>query len=145
MRANYYESVGKWPEAEKCFLQSLEADPEQAIVMNNLAYNWLIREVNLDRAKTLLDKAISIRPSDPVIMDSMGWYWFKMQQYDKAIPYLERSYAAIPKDSAIAEHLADAYFAYDQKTKALSILSQLYNDCRDPIDCERLRTKIDMP
>ena len=42
-----YERTGEWDKAEKDLLASLEADPEQAYVINYLAYSWIEQGVKI--------------------------------------------------------------------------------------------------
>ena len=44
-----YERIGKWREAEKDLLASLDADPEQAYVINYLAYSWIEQGVKIQK------------------------------------------------------------------------------------------------
>ena len=40
-----YERLGEWKKAEKDLLNSLKAKPDQAYVMNYLAYSWVEKEL----------------------------------------------------------------------------------------------------
>ncbi len=42
-----YEQIGDWTKAEKDFLDSLEAKPDQAYVINYLAYSWIEKSINI--------------------------------------------------------------------------------------------------
>ena len=43
-----YERLGKWEEAEKDLINSLQADPNQAYVINYLAYSWIEKGINIE-------------------------------------------------------------------------------------------------
>ena len=76
-----YERIGKWREAEKDLLASLDADPEQAYVINYLAYSWIEQGVKIQKSLSMLEKANKLRSNDPYIIDSLGWALYKLERY----------------------------------------------------------------
>ena len=75
-----YERIGEWDKAEKDLLASLEADPEQAYVINYLAYSWIEQGVKIEKSLNMLEKANKLRSNDPYITDSLGWALFKLRK-----------------------------------------------------------------
>ena len=61
-----YERTGEWDKAEKDLLASLEADPEQAYVINYLAYSWIEQGVKIEKSLNMLKKANKLRSNDPL-------------------------------------------------------------------------------
>ena len=51
-----YERIGEWDKAEKDLLASLDADPDQAYVIN-YAYSWIGKGVKIDQSLNMLKKA----------------------------------------------------------------------------------------
>ncbi len=113
-----YEQLGKWEQAEADMLQALRLNPDQPMVLNNLAYSWIDRGVHIDRAKNMIGKALKARPDDGLIMDSMGWVHFLTGDYEKAVPLLEQAVKLEPNDATINEHLGDAYWRVGRKIEA---------------------------
>ena len=66
-----YERIGEWSKAEKDLLASLKADPNQAYVINYLAYSWIEQGINIKKSLSMLEKANKIRSNDPYITDSL--------------------------------------------------------------------------
>ena len=64
-----YERIGEWDKAEKDLLASLEADPDQAYVLNYLAYSWVEQGVKIKKSLNMLEKANQLRSNDPYITD----------------------------------------------------------------------------
>jgi tetratricopeptide (TPR) repeat protein len=60
----------------------------------------------LSEATELLEKAISLSPEDPFILDSMGWLYYRKGNLDKAREFLERAWR-IRQDPEIAAHLGE--------------------------------------
>ena len=114
-----YERNNEWSLAEKDFLRILELIPDQPDVLNYLGYSWIEQDTNLDQAKQYILKAVGIKPSDPYIVDSLGWAYYNLKEYDKAVEELERALNLKPTDPIINDHLGDAYLKVDRKLEAL--------------------------
>lgn len=123
-----FERTKRWPEAEADFLYALELQPEQPFVLNYLGYSWVDQGLNLDEAKDMLHRAVDARPDDGFIVDSLGWVFYRLKDYEKAVDTLERAIVLQPGDPVINDHLGDAYWrvgrereAYFQWRRALSL------------------------
>ena len=113
-----YERTKRWPEAEADFLYALELQPEQPFVLNYLGYSWVDQGMNLDRAKDMLDRAVKARPDDGFIVDSLGWVFYRLGDYDQAVVQLERAVELQPGDPVINDHLGDAYWRVGREREA---------------------------
>ena len=107
----------RWPQAEKDFLYALELEPEQPFVLNYLGYSWVDMSRNLDRAKGMLHRAVELRPDDGFV-DSLGWVYFRLGEYDAAVEQLERAVELEPGDPVINDHLGDAYWRVGRQREA---------------------------
>ncbi len=103
--------ANQWDRAEGDFLAALQLDPEQPDVLNYLGYSWLEKGRNLDRASQMIQKALTQRPTDGFIVDSLGWVYFRTGMYEKAVAQLERAIELTPEDATINSHLGDALAA----------------------------------
>ena len=106
-RGTSYEKLGKWEKAEKDLTESLKIKPDQAHVMNYLAYSWIDKGINLDKGLEILIKANSIREEDGYIIDSLGWAYYAKKDYAKAEKFLQRAVELLPRDPIINDHYAD--------------------------------------
>ncbi|MEK0084713.1 tetratricopeptide repeat protein [Benzoatithermus flavus] len=113
-----FERTKRWPEAEADLLEALELEPDQPFVLNYLGYSWVDQGTNLDRAKEMLHKAVDLRPEDGYIVDSLGWAYYRLGEYDKAVTYLERAVELEPGDAVINDHLGDAYWRVGRTREA---------------------------
>ena len=59
-----------------------------------------------------------IQPKSAPYLDTLGWIYFKLEQYDKALEYIQASYSIDNTNAVIVEHLADILKATDQISKA---------------------------
>jgi tetratricopeptide (TPR) repeat protein len=104
------ERVKQWPRAEADMKKALELSPEQPYVLNYLGYSWIDQGLNLDDGMKMLKRATELRPDDGAITDSVGWAYYRLGQYDKAVEWLERASEQKGDDATIIEHLGDAYW-----------------------------------
>ena len=65
-RGGSYERLGDYIKADKDLLKSLEANPDDAYVLNYLAYSWLEREYKIDLSLQMLEKAYTLEAMTPI-------------------------------------------------------------------------------
>lgn len=112
------ERANKWTRAEKDFLKALEFEPDQPFVLNYLGYSWVEKGMHLDRALAMIKKAVSLRPSDGYIVDSLGWVHYQFGAYEDAVKELERAVELRPDDPVINDHLGDAFWQVGRRHEA---------------------------
>ena len=113
-----YERAKQWDAAEADFLKALELRPNEPRLLNYLGYSWIDRGENLERARTMIEKAVSKRPEDGYVVDSLGWVFYRLGRYEEAVKYLERAVELRPQDPIINDHLGDAYWRAGRKLEA---------------------------
>ncbi len=113
-----YEQINEWDKAEKDLLASLEADPEQAYVINYLAYSWIEQGVKIEKSLSMLQKANRIRSNDPYITDSLGWALFKLERYKESKDYLQLAVKLMPGDPIINDHYGDVLWKNGDEIQA---------------------------
>ena len=113
-----YEQIGEWNKAEKDLLESLKADPEQAYVINYLAYTWIEQGVKIEKSLSMLEKANKLKSNDPYIIDSLGWVLFKLKRYKESKDYLQLAVRLMPGDPIVNDHYGDVLWKNDNKIQA---------------------------
>jgi len=113
-----HERNKQWDKAEPDFKKALELSPDQPYVLNYLAYTWVERRQNLDQALKMLNNAVEQRPEEGFIVDSLGWAYFQLGEFEKAVTYLERAVELQPTDPVLNDHLGDAYWRVGRKNEA---------------------------
>lgn len=108
---------------EQLLRKLIKVDPDNAHPYNALGYSWLERNVRVPEAMELVEKAYKLAPDDIAIVDSMGWGYFRLGQYDKSIAFLRRAYQANP-DPEIAAHLGEALWMSGDKAGAQQVWSE---------------------
>lgn len=113
-----YERSKQWPKAEADLKKALELYPEQPHVQNYLGYSWIDQGVNLDEGMRLIKRAVEQRPDDGYIVDSLGWAYFRLGNYNEALKNLERAVELKPMDPTINDHLGDVYWKVGRRLEA---------------------------
>ncbi len=113
-----YEQIGDWKKAEKDFLDSLDAKPDQAYVINYLAYSWIEKGINIEKSLKMLEEANQLKSNDGYITDSLGWALYKLKKYDKAKKYLQKAVQLMPSDPIVNDHFADILWMNGEKLQA---------------------------
>jgi tetratricopeptide (TPR) repeat protein len=117
-RGGSYERLGNYIKADKDLLNSLEINPDDAYVLNYLAYSWLERDYNIDEAFQMLEKAYSLKNNDPYIIDSIGWAYYLIDNYVEAEKYLKRAVELMPEDPIVNDHYGDILWKLNRKIQA---------------------------
>lgn len=96
----------------------IQMRPDFAPAYNALGYTLADRNIKLDEAQTLIEKALALRPNDHYILDSMGWVHYRRGELDKAVDYLKRAYTA-QTDPEIAAHLGEVLWKQGKFDEAM--------------------------
>ncbi|WP_184255874.1 tetratricopeptide repeat protein [Rhodopseudomonas rhenobacensis] len=112
------ERSKQWSKAETDMKKALELQPEQPHVLNYLGYSWIDQGINLDDAMKMIKRAVDQRPDDGYIVDSLGWAYFRIGNYEEAVKNLERAIDLKPEDPTINDHLGDAYWRVGRTLEA---------------------------
>lgn len=107
-------------------------DPDDPVALNALGYLYAERGVRLDRAVTLLRRALRLLPGDAsaelrwMIEDSLGWAYYQRGEYRLALPPLERADKELNAEKVtqpdVTYHLGMAYLALDRRERAVAVL-----------------------
>jgi tetratricopeptide (TPR) repeat protein len=138
-----YERAKQWPPAEKDFQKALELSPDEPYVLNYLAYTWVERRENLDQALKMLEKAVSQRPEEGFIIDSLGWAHYMLGRYPEAVGELERAVALAPTDPVLNDHLGDAYWKVGRQQEARFQWSRALSFDPEPDQAPKLQQKLE--
>jgi len=117
-RGGSYERMGNYINSDKDLIKSLEINPDDAYVLNYLAYSWLEREYKMDTALMMLEEAYEARSNDPYIIDSVGWAHYLIDDYTKAEKFLKRAVELMPEDPTVNDHYGDILWKLDRKIQA---------------------------
>ncbi|MEO0884296.1 MAG: tetratricopeptide repeat protein, partial [Pseudomonadota bacterium] len=112
------EQIGDWSDAEVDLVAALELAPDQPSLLNYLGYSWIDRGEKLEEGFELIQKAVDLRPRAGYIVDSLGWAYYRLGQYDEAVKHLERAVELEPGEAILNDHLGDAYWRVGRHLEA---------------------------
>ena len=112
------ERSKQWSKAEADMRKALQLQPEQPHVLNYLGYSWIDQGINLDEGMKMIKRAVDQRPDDGYIVDSLGWAFFRIGNFEDAVKNLERAIDLKPEDPTIIDHLGDAYWRVGRTLEA---------------------------
>ncbi len=134
--------------------QAITLNPANYLAMNNCAYFMACSDLDLDRALSLIERAVDGRPDDPTTLDTYAWVLFKRHEYDKARVIMDKTLELSGEgsesdgndesdnddlSSEMLEHAGDIYFMVREPEKALAFWKRAL--ALDP-DNELLRRKV---
>ena len=117
-RGSCYERLGQFEKSDKDLLNSLEINPNDAYVLNYLAYSWLERNYKIDTSITMLEKAYKQKKNDPYILDSVGWAYYLVGDLIKAEQFLRKAIKIMPDYPIVNDHYGDILWEMNRKTQA---------------------------
>ena len=117
-RGGSYERIGQYEKADKDLMDSLKINPDDAYVLNYLAYSWLERDYKIEKAIKMLEIAYASKKDDPYIIDSIGWAYFLIEDYFKAEKFLKRAVELMPDDPIVNDHYGDILWKLNRKIQA---------------------------
>ncbi len=106
-------------EHEQDMRRLIEIDPENAHAYNALGYTLADKTDRLTEALELIEKALSLLPGDPFILDSLGWVHYRRGNLDLALEYLQLAMDQRP-DAEIAAHLGEVLWQLGDKEQAIT-------------------------
>jgi tetratricopeptide (TPR) repeat protein len=137
-----FERSKQWPKAEADLQKALELQPDQPHVLNYLGYSWIDQGTKLDQGMAMIRRAVDQRPDDGYIVDSLGWAYYRIGNYDEAVKNLERAIDLKPEDPTINDHLGDAYWRVGRTLEARFQWSHARDLKPEPEDLPKIEAKI---
>ena len=117
-RGGSYERINKFEKADEDLLQALEITPDDAYILNYLAYSWLERDYKIYEAIDMLKIAYEATTDDPYIIDSIGWAYYLIDDFIKAEKFLKRAVELMPDDPIVNVHYGDILWKLNRKIQA---------------------------
>jgi Flp pilus assembly protein TadD len=136
------ERTGAWDAAERDLQQALVLKPDTPTLLNFLGFAWAERGIQLQQARTMLQRASTMAPDDGAIADSLGWVMYRMGEFEPAVAELERAVALQPADGTINDHLGDAYWRVGRRREAQFQWERAAVQAEDPQLANRIRAKL---
>ena len=117
-RGGSFERLKNYSRADQDLLLSLKIEPNDAYVLNYLAYSWLERDYKITEAIKMLEEAYEQEKNDPYIIDSIGWAYYLTDDFIKAEKFIKRAVELMPDDPIVNDHYGDILWKLNRKIQA---------------------------
>ncbi len=117
-RGGTYERIKNYEKADKDLIDALQITPDDAYILNYLAYSWLERDYKINEAIEMLETAYELESDDPYIIDSIGWAYYLTDDYPRAEKFLKRAVELMPDDPIVNDHYGDILWKLNRKIQA---------------------------
>jgi Tfp pilus assembly protein PilF len=126
-----YQESGELGKARDTYRAAVEAHPRMWAAANNLAF--LISEnprseADLEEALNYANQADQINPENPVILDTVGWIYYKKGDLSQAEQALEKALALDPDNPVINYHTAMVLYDTGRQLEAVGKLERALAD-----------------
>jgi Tfp pilus assembly protein PilF len=103
-----YQQSKEYQKAMDAYDRVLAGNPKVWVAANNLAF--LLCEhgeskADLERATKLVEEVMAQRPDEPLIIDTLGWIYYKKGETGRALGLLERAVSIDPESPILNYHL----------------------------------------
>lgn len=122
-RAMVHDRLNNIVAMEKDLRTIIAYSPNNATALNALGYSLANKTTRYQEALALISQALQIKPTDPAIIDSMGWVQYRLGNHQEAILRLRQAFKDMP-DPEIASHLGEVLWVDDQRHEALQVWQQ---------------------
>src|SRR6202162_188260 len=131
-----YEREKKFDQAEDQFRKVLQANPNNAAVLNYYGYMLADRGVRLSEATDMIQKAVKLDPNNGAYLDSLGWAYYKQNKLAEAEELLRKASERQGHDPTILGHLGDVYMKLGQSERAATYWERALAESRKAIPAE---------
>jgi tetratricopeptide (TPR) repeat protein len=129
-RALIEEKLGLVELTERDLRLVLQQEPENAQALNALGYTLADRTERYDEALELIQRALTLKPDDPFILDSMGWVQYRLGNNEESIKYLKQA-LSIRNDAEISAHLGEVLWVVGDRQQARTVWDEALENTPD--------------
>jgi tetratricopeptide (TPR) repeat protein len=150
LRGAMYERMKKYDLAEIEFKKVLEISPDSPAALNYLGYMLADRNIRLNEALEMIQKAVDLDPYNSAYLDSLGWAYFRLNRLEDAAEQLQRSLARGSRDATVHDHLGDVYAGQNKLKEAIAqwdlAIHEWHNSAPsevDPAEVAKIQKKLE--
>jgi len=136
MLGSIYERQKKFDQAEQQFRKVLDANPNNAAVLNYYGYMLADRGIRVDEAASLIQRALKQEPNNGAYLDSLGWAYYKQNKFAEAEEYLRKAVEREGQDPTILSHLGNVYLKMGQNEHAAELFERSLNEWQKAVPAD---------
>jgi tetratricopeptide (TPR) repeat protein len=129
--ASLYEKDQQFVRATEIIKGVLKRDPKNAHALNFLGYSLLEQgdKEQYNKAFDYINQAVTLRPKDGYIRDSLGWYYYKVKNFSQALIEAKKAWESEKNDVVITKHLAMIYLEMKRFKEAKQFYVEALKNC----------------
>jgi tetratricopeptide (TPR) repeat protein len=131
-------------DAEAVFRDALALEPDSAPVLNYLGYMNADRDVRVEEALALVQRAVELDPQSAAYQDSLGWALYRLNRLEAAEAAVRRSLERDGDNAVVLDHLGDILARRGRVAEALQYWQKALKgeDEENELDRARVEAKI---
>jgi tetratricopeptide (TPR) repeat protein len=136
-----YESLKLYVKSDSVYTEAVKQFPDNPLLLNNFSYSLSERDVRLEEALQMSQKAVAAEPDNAAYLDTIGWIYYKLGNYIEAEKYIKQAIELRESSAVVFEHLGDVYHKLGNSEQARQYWSKALN-----LDSENaeLKQKLEM-
>ncbi len=127
MMGMIYSKKEMFNESDIAYEKAIALDPEDPLLLNNYAYSLSERGLQLERCLEMATKAITKVPDNSSYLDTIGWVYYMLNDYEKAKEFVQKSLDIEPDNATVIDHMGDIYYKLGNKAKAKEYWEKAYS------------------
>ncbi|MFM9944050.1 MAG: tetratricopeptide repeat protein, partial [Bacteroidia bacterium] len=104
----WYEK-GNFDRSDEYYEKAMETDQQNALVLNNYAYNLFKRNTKLEKAELMAAKAVQMEPNNGSYADTYGCVFLAIGKLADAEKWIKKALELEGDNAEVLEHLGDVY------------------------------------
>lgn len=121
--AQFYMAKDRYQDAQKAYLELEKVQPDNADLLNNLA--WLLRIEDVGQALKYAKKAHNLEPDNPYILDTYGVLLGRNGDNTRALDLLLKAKERLANNWDVNIHVIEVYIKLDRRQDARRELDML--------------------
>ena len=117
--AMVYDGLKMYEESDSLYEVALRLRPDYPLVLNNFAYSLAVRNIQLERALGMSQKAVGIEPENSSYLDTIGWIYFRLGRYPEAEENIARALSKGEANAEVLEHMGDVQYKLNRPDQAM--------------------------
>jgi tetratricopeptide (TPR) repeat protein len=150
MRGAMYEKMKNVQLAEGEFRKVLAVHPDHTATLNYLGYMLTDRNIRLNEALGMIEKAIAREPNNGAYLDSLGWAYFRLGRMAEAEEQIKKAVDLSPGDPTMHDHYADVLMQRKKVPEAVAAWEEALREWqasapadKDATEIDKVRTKLE--
>ena len=116
-----FDGREEYTKSDSIYNIAVKIDSTDILILNNFAYSLAERGIELERALKMVQRAVDEDPENASYLDTIGWVYFQMGQYENAKKYIKLAIEQDENNATLLDHLADVLFKLNEKDEAVAL------------------------